>query len=226
MTSLTPSNIDLLPSYILPNTLPFSTDPETLPRVTYALCCSRIAGVAKKFLDMAEAMKGDGGFEFGTVAGGGAVGDGEFDGNPYAVSHVATESRPFVSATGRLTHFELAGELRHPTFRTSCSNLDASRTSAHRFSSFGPAGSALFDPIAVPLFRPSESERPSPRSPGHVPQHARLDAALQVERSLRRSRSGRRGESPGRIRFAADRAQSCRLVFPPLSFSRTCEWYD
>jgi len=87
--TLTPSNLDLLPSYILPNTLPFSTDPETLPRVTYALCISRIADVAKRFLDMAEAMKGNGGFEFGLGGtGGGANGGGgdEFEGNPYAVS--------------------------------------------------------------------------------------------------------------------------------------------
>ncbi|GAA5903427.1 ubiquitin-binding serine/threonine protein kinase VPS15 [Sporobolomyces salmoneus] len=86
--TLTPSNLDLFPSYILPNTLPFSTDPETLPRVTYALCCSRIAEVAKKFLNMAEAMKGDGGIEFGFSGGtGGNGGEGEFEGNPYAANY-------------------------------------------------------------------------------------------------------------------------------------------
>lgn len=90
--TLTPSNLDLLPSYILPNTLPFCQDPETLPRVTYALCISRIAEVGKRFVDMAEAMKGDvgGGFEFGLSAGGtggnGAAGGEEFEGSPYAVS--------------------------------------------------------------------------------------------------------------------------------------------
>ncbi|GAA5934969.1 ubiquitin-binding serine/threonine protein kinase VPS15 [Sporobolomyces koalae] len=82
---LTPANLDVISSYILPNTLPFSNDPELLPRVTYAMCISRIAGIAKKFLDMAEAMKGDGGFEFGTGAAG--MGGEDFDGNPYAANY-------------------------------------------------------------------------------------------------------------------------------------------
>ncbi|GAA6014207.1 hypothetical protein JCM11491_004137 [Sporobolomyces phaffii] len=86
--SLTPSNLDLLPSYILPNTLPFSTDPELLPRVTYAVCVGRIAGVATKFLEMAEAMKGDGGFELG-LGGAGTGVDRDLDANPYAANYDA-----------------------------------------------------------------------------------------------------------------------------------------
>ncbi|GAA5975499.1 hypothetical protein JCM5350_002632 [Sporobolomyces pararoseus] len=85
--TVTPSNLDVLPSYILPNTLPFSTDPETLPRVTYAICVSHIARVAKKFLDMAEAMKGDGGLELGLGGGGNGGGEGEFEGNPSAANY-------------------------------------------------------------------------------------------------------------------------------------------
>jgi hypothetical protein len=106
--TLTPSNLDLLPSYILPNTLPFSTDPETLPRVTYALCISRIAGVAKKFLDMAEAMKGDGGFEFGLGGTGNGVGDGEFEGNPYAVCLFSSLHRFLAFAGSKLTKLDLS----------------------------------------------------------------------------------------------------------------------
>jgi hypothetical protein len=77
ITSLTPSNASIFPEYILPNTRPFSTDPELLPRETYALCISFLAQTAKRFAEMGEGMK-----EATQAASGGAGGGegmGEFE---------------------------------------------------------------------------------------------------------------------------------------------------
>ncbi|GAA6038901.1 hypothetical protein JCM8097_000564 [Rhodosporidiobolus ruineniae] len=57
VTSLTPSNFDLFPEYILPNTRPFAADPEVLVRKTYALCVPFLAKTARRFLEMGEAMR-------------------------------------------------------------------------------------------------------------------------------------------------------------------------
>ncbi|GAA6060755.1 hypothetical protein JCM10212_006735 [Sporobolomyces blumeae] len=83
--SITPSNIDLLASYILPNTQPFTNDPELLPRVTYALCINHLADVSKRFLDWSEGMKTEvGGFE---LAGRGGGAGEDFEASPYAANY-------------------------------------------------------------------------------------------------------------------------------------------
>ncbi|GAA5836125.1 hypothetical protein JCM9279_002203 [Rhodotorula babjevae] len=75
--SITPSNVDVFPEYILPNTRPFSTDPEVLPRETYALCVAALAETAQRFLEMAEAMRGENTFELQGL-------QQDFEGSPYA----------------------------------------------------------------------------------------------------------------------------------------------
>ncbi|GAA5967346.1 hypothetical protein JCM11641_000519 [Rhodosporidiobolus odoratus] len=77
-TTLTPSNFDLFPEFVLPNLRPLSTDPELLPRETYALCIPFLAQSAKRFVELGEVVRGstvpmggEGGFGFGM---------GEFDG--------------------------------------------------------------------------------------------------------------------------------------------------
>ncbi|GAA5898472.1 hypothetical protein JCM8208_006993 [Rhodotorula glutinis] len=74
---ITPSNVDVFPEYILPNTRPFSTDPEVLPREMYALCVAALAETAQRFLEMAEAMRGEGTFELQGL-------QQDFEGSPYA----------------------------------------------------------------------------------------------------------------------------------------------
>ncbi|GJN87433.1 hypothetical protein Rhopal_000382-T1 [Rhodotorula paludigena] len=74
--AITPSNVDVFPEYILPNTRPFADDPEVLPRETYALCISLLAQTAQRFLEMAEAMKTEGTFELAGLQ--------DFEGSPYA----------------------------------------------------------------------------------------------------------------------------------------------
>ncbi|ORY82386.1 Other/VPS15 protein kinase [Leucosporidium creatinivorum] len=75
ITTLTPSNASLFPEYIFPNTRPFSTDPELLPRTTYAQCIASLATQAKRFLEMTEAMKTEGTFKLANVH--------EFGGEPF-----------------------------------------------------------------------------------------------------------------------------------------------
>ncbi|GAA5884630.1 hypothetical protein JCM6882_005326 [Rhodosporidiobolus microsporus] len=74
VTTLTPSNLDVFPEYVLPNTRPLATDPELLPRETYALCIPFLAQTAKRFLEMGEAMKES------SATGGAAGGAGELAG--------------------------------------------------------------------------------------------------------------------------------------------------
>ncbi|BGP14610.1 Serine/threonine-protein kinase [Rhodosporidiobolus nylandii] len=57
-TTLTPSNFDLFPEYILPNTRALASDVELLPREVYALCIPYLAKTARRFLEMGEAMRG------------------------------------------------------------------------------------------------------------------------------------------------------------------------
>ncbi|CEQ42196.1 SPOSA6832_04001, partial [Sporobolomyces salmonicolor] len=78
VTTITPSNVDVFPEYILPNTRPFSTDPEILPRTSYALCISFLAQTARRYLEMAEAMKTEGTFELANLQ--------DFEGSPYAAN--------------------------------------------------------------------------------------------------------------------------------------------
>ncbi|GAA5899743.1 hypothetical protein JCM5296_004211 [Sporobolomyces johnsonii] len=78
VTTITPSNVDVFPEYILPNTRPFSTDPEILPRTSYALCISFLAQTAQRYLEMAEAMKTEGTFELANLQ--------DFEGSPYAAN--------------------------------------------------------------------------------------------------------------------------------------------
>ncbi|BGP38644.1 Serine/threonine-protein kinase [Rhodotorula kratochvilovae] len=76
--SITPSNVDVFPEYVFPNTRPFATDPEVLPRETYALCIAALAETAQRFLEMAEAMKTEGTVELAGLQ--------DFEGSPYAAN--------------------------------------------------------------------------------------------------------------------------------------------
>jgi phosphoinositide-3-kinase regulatory subunit 4 len=78
VTTLTPSNVDVFPEYVFPNTRPFSDDPEILPRETYALCIAALAQTSKRFLEMSEAIKSNGTFGLANFQ--------EFEGTSYAVS--------------------------------------------------------------------------------------------------------------------------------------------
>ncbi|GAA6055457.1 hypothetical protein JCM3770_002836 [Rhodotorula araucariae] len=74
--TITPSNADVFPEYVFPNTRPFATDPEVLPRETYALCVATLAETAQRFLEMAEAMKSEGAVELAGLQ--------DFEGSPFA----------------------------------------------------------------------------------------------------------------------------------------------
>lgn len=76
--TISPSNVDVLPEYVLPNSRALATDPELLPRETYALCIAALAQTAQRFLEMAEAMRTEGTFELAGLQQG-------FEGSPYAV---------------------------------------------------------------------------------------------------------------------------------------------
>lgn len=78
VTTLTPSNASLFPEYIFPNARPFSTDPELLPRTTYAQCIAALATQSKRFLEMTEAMKTEGTYKLANVH--------EFGGEPFDVN--------------------------------------------------------------------------------------------------------------------------------------------
>lgn len=75
--TIAPSNSAIFAEYILPNTRPFATDSELLPRTTYAECLASLASTAKRFLEMTEAMKTEGTFKVIDV--------NEFDSSPYEV---------------------------------------------------------------------------------------------------------------------------------------------
>ncbi|GAA6002182.1 hypothetical protein JCM10207_003113 [Rhodosporidiobolus poonsookiae] len=60
--TLSPSNLDLFPEYILPNVRPFSSpssEPELLPRETYGLCIPFLAQTARRFAEMGEALRSE-----------------------------------------------------------------------------------------------------------------------------------------------------------------------
>ncbi|GAA5975929.1 hypothetical protein JCM10908_005330 [Rhodotorula pacifica] len=79
VSTLTPSNVDVFPEYIFPNTRPFSDDPEILPRETYALCVIALAQTSKRFLEMSEAIKSNGTFGLANFQ--------DFEGTPYAATY-------------------------------------------------------------------------------------------------------------------------------------------
>ncbi|KAG0667566.1 Serine/threonine-protein kinase [Rhodotorula mucilaginosa] len=79
VTTLTPSNVDVFPEYVFPNTRPFSDDPEILPRETYALCIAALAQTSKRFLEMSEAIKSNGTFGLANFQ--------EFEGTSYAATY-------------------------------------------------------------------------------------------------------------------------------------------
>jgi hypothetical protein len=56
---------------------------------------------------MAEAMKGDGGFEFG-IGGAGNGGEGDFEGNPYAVCLPSSLHFPLAFSVSKLTKLDLS----------------------------------------------------------------------------------------------------------------------
>jgi hypothetical protein len=89
VSTITPSNAAVFPEYIFPNTRPFATDSEILPRATYAQCIAPLAQKAKRFLEMTEAMKTEGTFKLANVH--------EFAGSPYDVR------RPSFSSPQRQT---------------------------------------------------------------------------------------------------------------------------
>lgn len=80
ISTISPSNSAVFTEYIFPNTRPFTTDPEVLPRIAYAQCISFLADTAARFLQMSEAMKTEGTFKLANLH--------EFDGSPYEVSRV------------------------------------------------------------------------------------------------------------------------------------------
>lgn len=204
---ITPSNVDVFPEYILPNTRPFSTDPEVLPREMYALCIAALAETAQRFLEMAEAMRGEGAFELQGL-------QQDFEGSPYAVRlllllrcvSLAAQRRPADALSPR------AGQLRHPASR-------AARPHP------GPRQPALVRPVVgrqarpprprwqlVHLLRPPARQRRRPRPPRHVPQHARLAPSGGMERACGRRRELRRCKEPRRVHPAAHLAQPRRCV--------------
>ncbi|KAM0754729.1 Other/VPS15 protein kinase [Meredithblackwellia eburnea MCA 4105] len=61
--TITPSNAAMFTEYIFPNTKPMASDPELLPRITYAECIAPLAEAATRFLEMKEAMKTEGTFK-------------------------------------------------------------------------------------------------------------------------------------------------------------------
>ncbi|BGP01316.1 Other/VPS15 protein kinase [Rhodotorula toruloides ATCC 204091] len=75
VTTLTPSNVDVFPEYIFPNVRPLANDVDILPRETYALCITPLARTARRFLDLAEALKTEGAFEL--------TGLQDFESSPY-----------------------------------------------------------------------------------------------------------------------------------------------
>ncbi|BGP23345.1 other/VPS15 protein kinase [Rhodotorula toruloides] len=75
VSTLTPSNVDVFPEYIFPNTRPIANDVDILPRETYALCITPLAQTARRFLDLAEALKTEGAFEL--------TGLQDFESSPY-----------------------------------------------------------------------------------------------------------------------------------------------
>lgn len=77
VSTITPSNASVFTEYIFPNTRPFTTDAEVLPRTTYAQCIAQLAQTAARFLEMTEAMKTEGTFKLADLH--------EFDGSPYEV---------------------------------------------------------------------------------------------------------------------------------------------
>lgn len=76
--TLTPSNFDVFPEYVFPNTRPFSDDPEILPRETYALCVPALATTARRFLEISEAIRSEGMFGLANFQ--------DFEGASFAVS--------------------------------------------------------------------------------------------------------------------------------------------
>ncbi|KAK4047771.1 Serine/threonine-protein kinase [Microbotryomycetes sp. JL221] len=73
--TITPSNAAVFPEYILPNIRPLTTDAEVLPRTAYAECIAPLAQQARRFLEMAEAMKAEGTFKVANVQ--------DFSSSPY-----------------------------------------------------------------------------------------------------------------------------------------------
>ncbi|GAA5855478.1 hypothetical protein JCM8547_007849 [Rhodosporidiobolus lusitaniae] len=71
--TLSPSNLDVFPEYILPNIRALGTDPELLPRETYALCIPWLAKTARRFLEVGEGMREGG---MGGLGGEGGAGEG------------------------------------------------------------------------------------------------------------------------------------------------------
>ncbi|KAJ3112086.1 Serine/threonine-protein kinase [Phlyctochytrium bullatum] len=55
--SLTPSDANIFPEYILPSLHKLSNDPDVLVRTTYALCISSLAESALKFLELSQMFK-------------------------------------------------------------------------------------------------------------------------------------------------------------------------
>lgn len=80
---INPSNAAIFSEYVLPNTRALATDPEVLPRATYAQCIAALAQQAKMFLEMTEAMKTEGTFKVANLH--------DFAGSPYDVSQSGCE---------------------------------------------------------------------------------------------------------------------------------------
>lgn len=128
---INPSNAAVFPEYILPNTRALATDPEVLPRATYAQCIALLANQAKVFLEMTEAMKTEGTFKLANVH--------DFATSPYDVSF----HRANVFQDGYLLGDADIGELRYPIARTSAANPGSRSASLVRLGSRRQACAAV-----------------------------------------------------------------------------------
>lgn len=128
ISTISPSNSAVFTEYILPNTRPFTTDPEVLPRITYARCISFLADTAARFLQMSEAMKTEGTFKLANLH--------EFDGSPYEVSRVVFTFDHFGSLAPR--RLDMMQVYRNSSLRSKSTSIPSSatppRTSSERYS--------------------------------------------------------------------------------------------
>lgn len=117
VTTLTPSNVDVFPEYIFPNVRPLANDVDILPRETYALCITPLARTARRFLDLAEALKTEGAFELSGLQ--------DFESSPYTVSRLGSPAEA-AELTSRV-----AGQLRLAPARTPRSGARAHWPASH-----------------------------------------------------------------------------------------------